>query len=313
MIRPFYTSLILITSLLVMSCTVPVLPFPQQIDLLQRYPIHTTKIERHQLAYLDVGQGPPVILLHGFGGSMWQWEQQQISLAQTHRVLTVDLLGSGLSDKPKISYSPALLITIIKQFMDNLHIQRASLVGNSLGAGIAIGMALSHPERVNKLVLISGFPANVMESTSSQSYRRFVEHPPPIWLARIGLWLAGRWATEQILKEIIFDHTLITSMLIERSYRNRADRGFLHPLYSQLDHLPDWENEYASRLTQISHQTLIIWGTEDRVFPASVGRTMSASIPNHTFLEVPNSGHIPQWENPQIINPALLQFLLGDE
>ncbi|MEC4673855.1 MAG: alpha/beta fold hydrolase, partial [Nitrospirota bacterium] len=139
MMRSSYTSLILIHSLLVMSCTATTLPVPQQIDLLQRYPIHTTHVEGHQIAYLDFGQGPPVILLHGFGGSMWHWEQQQSALGQTHRVLTVDLLGSGLSDKPQIAYSPGLLVTMIEQFLDNLHIQRATLVGNSLGAGVAIG------------------------------------------------------------------------------------------------------------------------------------------------------------------------------
>ncbi len=295
-----------------MSCSTTTPQLPQQIDLLQRYPIKTTQIEGHRLAYLDIGQGPPVILLHGFGGSMWQWEQQQTALAQTHRVLTLDMIGAGLSDKPDLTYSPTFMLNTFTAFMDNLNIKQATLIGNSMGAGVAAAMALANPERVNKLVLISGFPANVVESTSSPSYRRFVEHRPPIWLAKIGLWMAGRWATEQVLKEIIFDHRLITPILIERSFRNRTDRGFLHPLYSQLDHLPEWENDYAPRLTQISQPTLIIWGTDDRIFPPSVGQTMHATIPNSTYLEVPNSGHIPQWENPQVINPALLQFLSGN-
>lgn len=295
-----------------MSCTATTTPLPQQIDLLQRYPLHTMKVEGHHLAYLDVGQGPPLILLHGFGGSMWQWEHQQTTLAQTHRVLTVDMLGSGLSDRPQVAYSPDLLLTMIEQFMDNLNIPQATLIGNSLGAGVAIGMALSHPKRVNKLVLISGFPPDVVENIASPTYKRFIKYRPPLWIANFGIWLTGRWTTKMILEEIIHTHTLITPMVIERSYRNRVARGFLSPIYSQLDHLSKWEHDYAPRLNQILHLTLIIWGTNDRVFPPTVGQSLQGTIPNSTFLEVPNSGHIPQWENPNFVNPALVQFLAGN-
>ena len=303
----------LVNSLFVLSCAATTPPLPHQIDLLQRFPVHTTQVEKYRLAYLDVGQGPPVILLHGFGGSMWHWEQQQTALAKTHRILTVDLLGSGLSDKPRIDYSPALLLTLLEQFMDNLHIQKATLVGNSLGAGVAIGMALTHPDRVDQLVLISGFPAKVVDSIASPKYKGFIQTRPPLWMAKLGIWLTGRWTTKIVLEEIIHDHTLITPMVIERSFRNRVDRGFLHPIYSQLDYLSEWETDYAPRIDRIPHRTLIIWGSEDRVFPLSVGRSMNDRIPNSTFLEVPDSGHLPQWEKPNVVNPALVSFLAGIE
>lgn len=295
--------------LLVTGCTSTPPVTPQQIDLFKRHAVHTTTVNGHTLAYLDEGQGPPLILIHGFGGSMWQWEQQQEALAQHFRVITLDLLGSGLSDKPETDYSPAFILKAFIEFMDNLNIPQATLLGNSMGAGIAIGMALNHPERVSKLVLISGFPPNVKENIASPSYKRFVNSRPPIWFARLGLWLGGRWASERILSEIIHNTQYVTPVLIERSYRNRQDPGFLHPLLSQIEHIPEWEAHFAPRLGQISQPTLIIWGEHDRVFPITVGRTIHTAIPHSTFFEVPNSGHIPQWENPQIVNPALLQFL----
>ncbi len=300
---------LLVVTSAVISCTSKTLAPPPYIHLLHRHQVHTTTVNGHTLAYLDEGQGPPVILIHGFGGSMWQWEHQLAELAQHFRVITIDMLGSGLSDKPEIDYSPTFFLNSFNEFMDTLGIQQASFIGNSMGAGVALGMALTHPERVSKLVLVSGFPANVVQSIASPAYQRFINSRPPIWLARLGIWLAGRWGTTRILTEIIHDPTNITPIVIDRSHRNRQDPGFLAPLYSQIEQIPEWEEHFAPRLGQIHHPTLIIWGEFDRVFPITVGRTMHTTIPHSTFLEVPNSGHIPQWETPQIVNPALLEFL----
>ena len=306
-LAPLLVQMLFIT-LLVTSCTTSTPTRPQTINLAHRHAVQTTTVLGHTLAYLDEGQGPPIILLHGFGGSMWQWEHQQEALAKDHRVITPDMLGSGLSDKPDIDYSPAFLLNAFTEFMDNMGIPQATLVGNSMGAALAIGMALTHPERVSKLVLISGFPAKIAESIASSSYKRFIDSRPPIWLARIGLWLTGRWATKRILTEIIYDPTLVTPIVIERSYQNRKASGFLPPLYSQIEHIPDWEKDFGPRLKDITQPTFIIWGDQDRVFPSAVGQTMHDTIPHSMFFQVSNSGHIPQWERPEIVNPALLQF-----
>ncbi|MDA0739162.1 MAG: alpha/beta hydrolase [Nitrospirae bacterium] len=300
---------LLLLTILVTSCTTISPAPPQHINLVHRHTVQTTTVKGHTLAYLDEGEGQPIILIHGFGGSMWQWEHQQEELAQHFRVITLDMLGSGLSDKPITDYTPSFMLNSLTEFMDNLDIPQATLIGNSLGAGVAIGMSLTYPERVSKLILIDGFPANVVESIASPSYKRFVHNRPPMWLARFGLWLAGRWATERILNEIIHDQTFITPVVIERSYQNRESPGFLPPLYSQAEQIPEWEKQFAPRLTNITQPTLIIWGTHDKVFPPTVGQTMHATLPHSTFLEVPNAGHIPQWESPQVVNPALLKFL----
>jgi len=307
-LAPIHVLLLLII-LLVTSCTPKPPTTPQYIDLLQRHTVHTTTINGHTLTYLDEGQGPPLILIHGFGGSMWQWEHQQEALAEHHRVITIDMLGSGLSDKPETDYSPTFILKTFTEFMDTLGIPQATLIGNSLGAGVAIGMALTHPERVSTLVLVDGFPANVVDSIASPSYKRFVHTRPPLWLARLGMWLAGRWATTRILTEIIYDPKLITPVVIERSYQNRKASGFLPPLYSQIEQIPEWEKRFAPQLGDITQPTLIIWGEHDRVFPTTVGQTMHKTIPHSTFLEVPHSGHIPQWEQPQVVNQAILKFL----
>ena len=99
--------------LLIMICLVGMVscsstaPSPPWIERIQRLPVKTVEINGYRIAYLDVGQGDPVILIHGFGGSMWQWEYQHMALSSQYRVITLDLLGSGLSEKPDVSYSPS--------------------------------------------------------------------------------------------------------------------------------------------------------------------------------------------------------------
>ena len=91
---------------------------PPQFDAIERMPIQTVLVHDQRIAYLDVGAGPPVILIHGFGGSMWQWEHQQHALSQHFRVLTLDLPGAGLSDKPEIDYRPDQMLDFFVGFMD---------------------------------------------------------------------------------------------------------------------------------------------------------------------------------------------------
>lgn len=277
-------------------------------DGIQRFPIKTASVNGHRIAYLDEGQGPPLILIHGYGGSMWQWEYQQ-TLAAHFRVITPDLIGSGLSDKPDLDYRPEDLIESVRGLMDALGLSTASLVGNSMGAGVAIGMALTHPQRVDRLVLIDGLPDHVRERLASPLMQRAVNTRVPVWLARLGNWLFPSTGTEAVLKEIVFDHALLTSAVLDRSNRNRRHPGLIAPLLSIRDSLPLWERHFATRFNEIHQPTLILWGEQDRLFPLQVGRDLHTAISQSKLIVIPNSGHIPQWEQPQTVNGHLLEFL----
>ena len=285
------------------------MPLPPWVELIQRVPFQTIQVNEHRVAYLDIGEGKPVILIHGFGGSMWQWEYQYLELATSYRVIIPDLIGSGLSDKPETIYSPERLVQFFREFMKRLEIQQATLIGNSMGAGLAMAMALDHPEQVDRLVLISGFPAKVEGSVASPQFRRFLIHRPPLWLATIGNRMAGKGTTERLLKEIIYQPELVSPSVIERSFQNRHRGGLLTPLYSLLDHMDNWEERYGKRLANIPHPTLLLWGEYDRVFPLEVGRQVSSLLPQAEWHMIPQSGHLPQWEQPQVVNPLVLSFL----
>ena len=293
---------------LLTACAAPP-DIPTWFDSIQRMPVRTVQVQGHRIAYLDAGKGSPVILVHGLGGSMWQWEYQQTALSAAHRLITPDLLGSGLSDKPDLAYTPTEMVEFFREFMDRLGVPRATLVGNSMGAGLVIGMALTYPERVDRLVLISGFPDRVRDKLGSPTVRRAIDSWIPIWLVSLGNWFAGRGVTRDVLSEIVYDHRLLTPIVIERSYLNRRRPGLIRPLQTLIRNLPLWEEGFARQLPKIRRPTLIVWGAEDRVFPPKVGEELHAAIPGSSFALIPEAGHIPQWERPDQVNRILLNFL----
>ena len=290
------------------ACSSPP-PIPPYFEAFERIPIHTVEVNGERVAYLDIGQGQPVILIHGFGGSMWQWEHQQQPLSAEFRLITPDLIGSGLSTKPDIEYRPEQMLEYFIGFMDALRIRQVALVGNSMGAGLAIGMALTYPDRVSQLVLIDGLPANVRERLTSPSIKRALDTAAPSWLASFGNWLFGGVMIESVLQEIVHDPTLLTPAVIERSNRNRQRPGVIPPLMTVRDTLPLWESGFATRIGEIRHPTLILWGEEDRVFPLPTGEDLQRTIKGSALVRIPNAGHIPQWERPDLANRAMIEFL----
>jgi len=290
------------------SCTTAD-PLPPWFDSIERLPLKSVSVNGHRIAYLDRGQGPPVILIHGFGGSMWQWEYQQAALAGQFRVITPDLLGAGLSDKPEIEYRPDQLLEFLTGFMDALHIPQAVMIGNSMGAGLAIGLALDYPTRVSALILIDGLPARVMDHLGSPSLRRALTTPAPSWIVSVGNWLFGGSLLESTLREFIHDPALLTQAVLDRSNRNRQRPGLFRALLTVGTNLPLWERDFAPRIGTITHRTLIIWGEEDRVFPIKAGDELHQMIARSQYIRVPNAGHIPQWEQPDVVNAKILSFL----
>lgn len=290
------------------ACSSPP-PIPPYFEAFERIPIHTVEVNGERVAYLDVGQGKPVILIHGFGGSMWQWEHQQQPLSAEFRLITPDLIGSGLSTKPEIEYRPEQMLDYFIGFMDALRIRQAALVGNSMGAGLAIGMAMTYPDRVSQLILIDGLPANVRERLTSPSIKRTLDTAAPSWLASFGNWLFGGVMIESVLKEIVHDPALLTPAVIERSNRNRQRPGVIPPLMTVRHTLPLWESGFAKRIGEIRHPTLILWGEEDRVFPLPAGEDLHRTIKGSALVRIPNAGHIPQWEQPDLANRAMIEFL----
>jgi len=281
---------------------------PAAFEWDQALQLKTAQVKEGTIFYGVAGEGPPVLLIHGFGGEIWVWEKQVSPLSKRYRLYIPDLLGHGYSDRPKIDYTPALFIDSIREVMDQLGVQRAHLVGNSMGGGIAWAFALTHPERVEKLVLIDSIPPDLVPEVRNPSFRRFLAIRKLPLLPQLAVALHTRGMLRATLMEMVFNDRLITDAVVERQYQIGRIEGTAHVMTSTARQVEEVKR-YAGALETLGAPTLIIWGEQDEVFPVAVGKQLHASIKGSELLVIKGSGHMPMWEHPDETNQAILEFL----
>ncbi|MDD5560030.1 alpha/beta hydrolase [Candidatus Methylomirabilis sp.] len=281
---------------------------PTSFDWNPALELRLAGIDGGMIFYAVTGEGPPVLLLHGFGGEIWMWERQVAALSKRYRLYIPDLLGYGYSDRPKIDYTPSFFIEMIKQFMDQLGVSGASLIGNSMGAGIAWAFALAHPERVDKLVLIDGIPPQVVPAVRNRLLRWFLAMRHIPLLTYLVVALRTRRMVRVALTQAVYHDRLITDAVVERQYRIGHIAGTARAIASTVRYA-DEVARYAGALETLRKPTLIIWGEQDELFPVAVGEQLHASIRDSELVVIEGSGHMPMWEKPDETNQAILEFL----
>ena len=262
--------------------------------------------------YLEAGNGPPLVLLHALGESAFDWRWVLRALARTHRVYAPDLPGFGDSAKPTADYSPAFFERFAVGFLDALGLERAAVVGNSLGGLIALRLALSEPARVGALVLVdsAGLGRSVTFALRSLTTPGYGELS--IAWSKTPAGAAGRaWAKARLL----FAHPqLAPAGWTAEQYRLAQLPGFLEAalaaLRAQMD--PGGQREVLlDRLPHLESPTLVVWGALDRVFPSSQGRDAASRLPKGSLALIPECGHMPHVERPDRFVAALDGFF-GD-
>lgn len=281
---------------------------PPPFSPFDRYPPQFVSVNRHRIAYIRYGSGPPVVFLHGYAGAIWNWEHQIEALGRRFTLFIPDLIGQGLSDKPRLAYRPAFYIEWLRGFLDAVGAQHAAIIGHSMGAGLALGLALTHPDRVDRLILISGFPAGVFDHVHGRYLKRLYRLGSGL-LFGLGYHLLGRRAFRKFLEGLVWDRSLVTPAVVERAYRLRKHHGKAGPLWSSLICTDDWESGYAPRLGAVTAPVLIIWGRNDRFIPVAAGETLHRMIHGSRLTVLPDTGHLPMWERPDAVNRLILEFL----
>jgi len=281
---------------------------PTQIDWNPSLSPQTIQINGHTIFYTVKGGGKPLLLIHGYGAGLWVWEKQIDVLSQSHRVYALDLIGHGFSDRPKIPYTPETYIHFTRDFMDGMGIEKATLIGNSMGGGIAWAMATLFPERVDRLILIDCVPPDVLLQVKNESFRTLVAIKDIPILPYLVITARSKNSIRWILLECVSDIKLITPEVLNRQYQLSKIKGTTWVLYSTLKHAEE-ALKLKDRLSLIHQPTLLIWGERDLIFPPQVGETLHQAITGSEFLKIEKSGHIPMWETPDEINQAILSFL----
>jgi len=288
-----------------MSCPFPgpMQPAPQLAPYARAVEIRDPGVRVH---YFEAGQrhNPTLILIHGLQDEADTWRHVFEPLARTHRVIALDLPGFGRSDKSRHPYGVPFYVRVVLSFMDALRIGHARLVGNSLGAMIAETIALTHPARAARLVLVDGTI-------------HIVERPP-----------AAPSNPIQLLLLPIYDRAYFESL--RRSTTAAYDS--LRPYYADLDGLPQDDRDFLfrrvnervwdelQRLASLAVQmrllpfmafqarwlirripaspvpTTVVWGAEDRILPIGNGVARAALQPTARFVRIGGAGHLPHQE-----------------
>jgi pimeloyl-ACP methyl ester carboxylesterase len=262
------------------------------------------ELDGHSTHYNISGDGEPVILVHGFYYDSWMWADNVGALTPSFKVYTMDLWGCGYSTRQPLDYGYRLYVDQLLAFMDRLGIRKATLVGQSMGAGTEVVLALDHSDRVERLILVdlAGMPNPLPPSD------RFFALP------RVGEFFMGL-RTDMVRKKVfkdsfIHDPAVVTDDYFENATRFQKIAGTTESLLSILRRrFFDTLSEEIARLGAMKVPTLIVWGREERAIPLDRGEAIHRLMPGSRFEIVDRAGHVPNSESPEAFNEVMLDFL----
>ena len=259
-----------------------------------------THLEGARVRYQVAGQGPAVVLLHGFAASLNTWKDVLPRLAKNHRVVALDLKGFGWTDRPEGDYSPQEQAKLVFALLDELGIDRAAVVGHSWGASVALAMALDSPKRIDRLVLYDAW-------AYAKQLPTFFIWARAGGLGEIMFSLFYEQRAEDRVSHAFHDQSYVTMELVDSVEEQLARPGTLAAALAAVrgQRYETMESKYKT----IKHSTLLLWGREDQVTPLWVGERLSRELPKAKLLSYPGVGHFPMIEAKHASTRALIEFL----
>jgi 4,5:9,10-diseco-3-hydroxy-5,9,17-trioxoandrosta-1(10),2-diene-4-oate hydrolase len=253
----------------------------------------------------DLGDGPPVLMLHGTGPGANAWVNFRHNigdLAEDFRVIPVDMPRFGRSAKVVLP-GPRLdvLSKVVRDLLDALGVERAHVVGNSMGGQVALKLAIDSPERVGRLVLVA--PAALSRSTTV---------PMPTELIRM---IAGYYADEgpsfqkmrQLMRTLVFDPSTVTDEAVHERYEASVD-----PEVLAVNRGPHWAHQSLEHeLDRVAAPTLLVWGQDDRASPFDHALVLLRTVRHARLHVLARCGHSAQAEYPDEFNALTRAFLRG--
>jgi len=262
------------------------------------------------------GQGMPVlVLLHGFGASTFSWREVMGSLAERRAAIAYDRPAFGLTDRPLSGewdadvwpsgtpYGPEAQVEILVGILDALGVERAVLVGNSMGGAVAALTAVRRPERVEALVLVDAYLDSAVPPTAllTLMHTSIARRVAPTMLSPMAAGIGPA------LRALVADSATVTAEMVE---------GYARPLRLPRASAALWELTLAGAihvseadLARIAVPTLVLRGETDRLVTAAAARRAADLIPGATLRTIPAAGHVPQEERPALFIQAVEEFL----
>lgn len=245
--------------------------------------------------------GPAVVMIHGFGSSLHTWDGWANGLESEHRVIRYDLTGGGLTGPdPTGDYTDPRALVVLGALLDALGVERASLVGNSIGGRLAWRFASQFPDRVEKLVLVSpdGF------ASPGFDYGRQPEVPAVMGVMKIAL---PRVLLRMNLEPAYGEVSRLQEPVVTRYRDLMRAPGVRSALLQRLEQTI--LDEPTEALRKVSAPTLLVWGQRDQLIPVSNAQDYLRVMPRARLVTFPDIGHVPQEEDPAGTLPPVRDFL----
>jgi pimeloyl-ACP methyl ester carboxylesterase len=274
----------------------------------------------HTIAYTVMGEGQPLMLIHGFGASLGHWRKNVPVLAEAgYRVYALDLLGFGDSDQPPLDYTLELWQDLLHNFWTEFIQTPTVFIGNSIGGLLTLMMLANHPE--------SAIAGAVLNCAGGLNHRPEELHPPLNWVMGaftrvVSSDVLGPFVFSQVrrkprirssLKQVYRDHNAITDELVDMIYA-AASKPTAQKVFASIVTAPPGPKP-TDLLPNIQQPLLVLWGENDPWTPikgADIYRQL-AEDPNQsfpvTFHRIPDTGHCPHDERPEVVNPLILDWL----
>jgi pimeloyl-ACP methyl ester carboxylesterase len=248
-----------------------------------------------KIHYVEAGAGPTVILLHGLGGSAQAWQLNVGPLGEKFHVFVLDQIGFGKSDKPLVNYRIRTYVDFLDQFCKQLKIERASLVGNSMGGWIAAAFTAAFPDRVDKLVLVD-----------AAGYA-----PPKDLDTRVfyGLNPTTREGMKILAAKVFYNKAFLTDAAIDAAIAARLGAGDGYTIKSITESIIRGEDFLDDTVKTIKRPTLIVWGREDGLVSLAEGERFNKDIAGSQLVVIDQCGHVPNIEKATEFNAAVIKFL----
>jgi pimeloyl-ACP methyl ester carboxylesterase len=271
-----------------------------------RLRFRTVRTTDHEISLLEAGTGPPAIAIHGLGATKASFLPTVAALAPQFRVIAIDLPGFGDSDKPVgAPYDARYFATAVVQLLDSLGLERAHVIGNSLGGRVALEVGLRAPERVDRLALLA----------PSMAWRRKRPWAPALRLVRPELGVlphAPRAVVERVLDRFVPEaRTGWAAAGVDeflRSFLTPRGRAAFYAAARQIYlEEPEGEDGFWPRLRTLSVPALFVWGRRDTLVPLAFARHVTDAVPAAQHLEL-DCGHVPQMERPRETHAAIERF-----
>ncbi len=264
------------------------------------------QLREGETRFFRMGEGPPLILLHGLGESSVVWFDNMAPLAASHTVYAVDLPGHGGTFKPLWDRPLEQSVQFMVDFMDALDISTASMLGNSVGGLLALATGLQHPQRVDRLVL----------EGSAGLGREIAWFLRLMTLPMVGEALArpSRASVRRLLQRLFYNHAFSTQALVEALYQTRRLPGNKRSLLFMLRDGVSIQGVrpsvvFIDQLPRLDTPTLLVWGRNDLIFPVSHAERAAQLLPNAKLAVFDHCGHRPHVEVCRAFNRLVLDFL----